>query len=300
MSTILQNNTIEDLLFYGKNILSECGIRESKIDAELLLAYVLNCNRIKLYTHSEEYINSVKEKKYRNLILRRAKGIPLNYLIYSKEFMGLEFKVFPGVFIPRPETEHVVEETINIITNLEPQLYNNLTILDLCTGTGNIAISLSYFLKQKNINPKIYATDISELSIKTAKFNSKRYMLNNITFFQGDLFIPVDNLKLKNKINIIVSNPPYIPSDEISKLQKEILYEPRIALDGGKTGLEYFYRIASIGKNYISDKGFIVVEIGYNQKEEVLDIFRIEGYKIINIIKDYSEIDRVIVAQWIK
>jgi release factor glutamine methyltransferase len=206
------------------------------------------------------------------------------------EFFGLEFKADKDVFIPRPDTEILVETVIDIVKVSKCQ---SVKVLDLGTGSGCIAVSLARFLP----NVGITATDISDKAIKLAKSNAR---LNNvaekITFIQSDLF---SDLEFRiSDFDVIVSNPPYIPTAEIAYLQSEIQYEPIIALDGGSDGLDFYRRIISNSPYYLKEEGFLIMEMGFNQVEDIKNIFKELGnFEIIEVVKDYNNIDRVMVTQ---
>ena len=261
-------NSIEYLLNDGMNILKERDYNNPFLDLQLILMHLINKDKIYLYTHKEEIIDEEIVNKYYEMINIRNNGYPLQYMLHSQEFMGLDFYVEEGVLIPRPDTETLVEKIINLVKNSE---YKNkpINILDIGTGSGAIALSLAYYIKNSNVT----AIDISDTAIKVSNINKKKLNIENAEIIKGDLF---GSLNIKNKkFDIIVSNPPYIEKEEIDKLQIEVAkYEPRLALDGGESGLIYYERIANIVKDIICDKGILSVEIGHNQAEEVSNIFK--------------------------
>lgn len=201
--------------------------------------------------------------------------------------MGLKFYVDENVLIPQPDTEILVENTIQIVNELQKENKNEINILDLCTGSGAIAISLC-----KNLQyVKIFASDISEKALDIAKKNAN---LNNakICLIKSDLF---DNIN--EKFDIIVSNPPYIETAEIEKLSDEVKNEPNIALDGGIDGLDFYKKITKKAKKFLSENGLLIVEIGYNQRKSVEKMFIDNEFKNIQILKDLNKIDRVIIGE---
>jgi release factor glutamine methyltransferase len=206
--------------------------------------------------------------------------------------MGLKFKVAPCVFIPRPETEVLVETAIKQLSALSYKL-SALNILDLGTGSGNIAVSLAKFLPQA----EIYATDICNDALKIAKINAQlNNVENRIKFIQSDLFTAYSLQPIA--YSLIISNPPYITATEIDELQPEIQYEPRLALDGGKDGLEFYRKIISLSPYYLKKDGLLIMEMGFNQAGAIRNIFKISGkFEIIGVVKDYNNIDRVMVAR---
>lgn len=224
---------------------------------------------------------------------RRMRGEPIQYILGKTEFMGFRFNLREGVFIPRPETEILVEAALNAAEVLSGRLKRSLEILDIGTGCGCIAVSLAKLLGQAEIT----AVDISPQAIETARENA---VLSNVSgkvrFIQGDLFT---GCKLQaTGYDIIVSNPPYVPTSQIKKLTPEVRYEPQAALDGGRRGLEFYRRIIAGAGAYLSGSGFLILEIGFKQANAVKNIFQKSGeFEIIKAVRDYRGIERVIVAQ---
>ena len=255
----------------------------------MLFTEILNCDRTSLFLNKEITLNSGQTSLISSVLRRRISGEPLQYIIGETEFMGLEFKVTPDVFIPRPETEILVETAIK---QLSVSNYR-LKILDLGTGSGNIAVALAKYLPQA----EIYATDISNYALEIARTNAKLNRVEEkIKFVQSDLFTAY-SLQL-TAFDLIVSNPPYITEAEIEVLQPEIRYEPRIALDGGKDGLDFYRRIIKGSGHYLKKGGFLILEMGFRQAKEIRNIFKDSGiFKIIDVMKDYNNIKRVVVAQ---
>lgn len=279
--------TIKELLNQGILMLKNEEIDGPKNKARAILQFTLKMSREHLIIYDNKEVTPMQREEYTKNIKRLILGEPLQYIIGIQEFMKLNFFVTKDVLIPQPDTEILVEEVIKIANTIE-----NPTVLDLCTGSGAIAIALA-----KNIpNVKIIATDISKEALEIAKQNAKyNGVLNNITFIESNLF---DKLKGYEKFNIIVSNPPYIPSAEIKTLPKDVQQEPRIALDGGKDGLDFYRKIYKNGFEYLQRQGYLCVEIGYNQKESVKKIINeqkryVETYSK----KDLCQNDRVIVTR---
>jgi len=255
---------------------------------ELILTHILNCNRTDLYLRRFSW-NRERLSKLNSIFKRLKSGYPLAYLLGEIEFFGLNFKVKEGVFIPRQETEILVETTINLVKRLKFNV-KCLNLLDIGTGSGCIAISLAKFLP----NVRVIATDISPLALDIAKENARiNEVEDEIDFIQSDLF----PYMLHTKYYILISNPPYIPTKEIESLSKEVRYEPKIALDGGKDGLDLYRRIVRSAPLFLREDGFLILEIGYNLCGRIKKIFKDSDFKIMDIIKDYSGIDRVVVAQ---
>lgn len=216
---------------------------------------------------------------------------PLQYIIGKEKFFGLEFIVNEHVLIPRPETEVLVETALNII-DIARSAQNTVKVLDLCTGSGNIAISLT----KNAANCKIVASDISSDAIEIAKENARlNGVFEKIIFIKSDLFRDIEG-----RYDLIVSNPPYIARGEFETLQKEVLKEPMLALDGGADGLDFYRRIFSAAPGHLAHGGYCMAEIGFGQLSAVKDIIeKTKGFKFIEAKVDQYGIDRVVVAQWI-
>jgi len=261
-------------------------------EADLLFTQALNCNRLSLYLNKDLKLSRDKSYLISSVLKRRIRGEPLEYILGKAEFMGFEFKVTRDVFIPRPETEILVEKAISQLSAVSCQL-SDINILDLSTGSGCIAISLAKYLP----HIKLTATDISHKVIEIAQYNARlNNVINQIKFIRGDLFDTYD-LRL-NTYDLIVSNPPYIPNLEINNLQSEIKYEPRIAIDGGVDGLDFYRRIIRDCQDYLKEGGFLIMEMGFGQSMRIKEIFSAsEKFKIVEIVKDYNNIERVIVAK---
>lgn len=263
-------------------------------EAELVFTQIINCNRLSLYLDKDRPLDK-KESFLASLVLkRRILGEPVAHILGETEFMGFKFKSTPDVFIPRPETEILVEAVIKYATRSTSEA-TRLSILDIGTGSGCIAISLAKLLP----NVKITATDISLSALKIAGENAR---LNRVTerikFTQADLFNAARCTLHATQFDIIASNPPYIPTEEIDTLPIEARCEPRIALDGGGDGLDFYRRIIQGLPAYLKEAGFLIMEMGFNQKKPIGDIFQNSpNFKIIDIVKDYNGIDRVVVAR---
>jgi release factor glutamine methyltransferase len=256
----------------------------SKIETEILLEYLFNCAKLDLYVR-DFTVNATIEELCDSMVSRRLNGEPVQYITGRAEFMGLDFIVTKDVFIPRPETELLINEICR--GGFRDPLY----ILDLCTGSGNIAISLAKLIPQA----EIVAADISEAALKIAEKNAIRHNVSDrIKFYKGNLFGAL--IFDKNpEFDIIICNPPYIKEDAFPYLQKEVKVEPEIALNGGKDGLDFYRIIAKESYRYLKKGGSILLEIGFGQAQAVKDIFSSNNiYEIYKIVKDFNEIDRVI------
>ena len=249
----------------------------------MLLAHTLSCKRLDLYLSYDRPLNEDEVNIYREFIRRRSKYEPLQYIIGKVEFFGLEFIVNPSVLIPRQETEILVETIINSFKKED-----NLKILDIGVGSGNISVSVAKHLH----NSKITATDISEQALATAKNNAEMNSVSEKINFINHNILKDD---LNEEFDIIVSNPPYISEKEFPELKDELkVYEPKSALTDFSDGLNYFKVISSKAKSLLKNNGKIFFEVGQGQSEDVEKILRENNFKEILIVKDYLKIDRVI------
>lgn len=279
---------IEDILKDNILKLKEANIEDANIIARELLAYTLKKDRQYLIINSKEEIGREEQIEYNNNIDSIIMGKPLQYITNKQEFMKMKFFVNESVLIPQPDTEILVEKVLEICNKFF--VNQEIKILDLCTGSGAIAISLYKYLKDEN--KKIFASDISDKAIEVAKLNSKENG-TKIEFIQSNMFEQI----AENNFDIIVTNPPYIEREELKKLPKDVRHEPHIALDGGNDGLDFYRIIAENAYKYIKSKGILCLEIGYNQKNEVVKILEETGkYDNIEAYKDLSGNDRCIVA----
>jgi release factor glutamine methyltransferase len=286
----------------------ESGIPNPRYDAEALLSKALNLDRVGLYSEYNRTLTEEEIHSFMGLVERRKRREPLQYILGSAEFCGLEFLVTPDVLIPRPETELLVEEAIKRFTVHGSRFTDNgsrFTVLDLCTGSGCIAVTLAKQLK----DVKIYAVDISEKALRVAIENARRQGVEDrIDFIQGNLFEPFSPSPESSPprgegrvrgFDLIVSNPPYIPSNELDILQPEVKdYEPREALDGGPDGLFNIKKIIEDAPGYLKAGGSLLLEIGYGQKEGVFESAEERGgYLRPEVIKDFAGIERVVRLQ---
>lgn len=275
---------IRDVINDAERKLSENSIENSRMEVYILLEFILNKPKSTILCHDTQMMDKCDADRFYKLIKRRIEGEPLQYIINRQYFMGYEFYVDENVLIPRADTEIIVEEVLQYSQNIL-----NPKILDLCTGSGCIGISLAKRLKEANI----YASDISKKAIDIAKYNSNTNK-TTINFIASDLF---EDIFIKD-FDIIVSNPPYIEKFEIDNLPQEVKKEPLIALDGGEDGMSFYKRIIKEAKKYLKNNGMIFLEIGYNQLDKVRKILSDEEYKDIKIVKDYSQNDRVVAARF--
>ena len=273
---------IFNILKQAKEFLTSHNITEAQLDAEVLLCGVLKITRSKLPTIRQEIITQETIQKYQNFLDRRITGEPVDYILGTAEFMGLNFKVNPNVLIPRPETELIVEQATKFIKEK-----NLKTVLDLCTGSGAIAISVAYY---NDIS--VIASDISKKALQVAKDNA---VTNNVSkkieFIESNMF---DNI-IDKKFDIIISNPPYVTEKEYKDLEKELFFEPKNAFLAGNDGLYFYKIIANKVSQYLNPKGILLLELNSNISLQIADLF--DKFLFVKIIKDYSNLDRILIVQ---
>lgn len=276
---------IKQALEEAKNILKSNNFEDSNIIAKELLSYVLKKDKVYLTINSDTALTDTEYAEFTKYIEQIIDGKPLQYITQKQEFMGIDFFVNEDVLIPQPDTEILVETVLDICKRYGKQ---SLRILDLCTGSGAIAISLS-----KILNTQVFASDVS---IKALKVAEKNNVMNNtkVEFIESNLFEKING----EKFDIIVSNPPYIKNEEIKSLSKQVQNEPYIALAGGEDGLDFYRKIIDEAYKYINKNGYLCLEIGYDQKEDLIKLIKQnENYEYENCIKDLSNNDRCIIAK---
>lgn len=281
--------TISSLLDWTTIYFANHKIEEPHLEAEVLLAHALGIKRIQIYTMHDRVLKDEELAEFKKLILRRIKREPTAYIIGYRPFMSLDLEVTQDVLIPRPETEVLVEKAIDLIKENGTA---TVSILDIGTGSGAIAVSIAKYCPATNI----VATDISQPALEVAAGNAKKHDVGErVKFVLGDLFSPIDK---GAKFDIIVSNPPYISSSELEKLQPEITkYEPVRALDGGPDGLAYYRKIAVKAHEYLAEKGVLLLEAGAGQADHVMEMLSMtSAYSSISKARDLSGIDRVVIA----
>ena len=270
--------TFREAICFGEEKLNIAGIEDAKNDAWLLLTFICKIDRTFYYVHMDEDMSVEQVAEYENVLNKRAEHVPLQYITGEQEFMGMPFHVNDSVLIPRQDTETLVEEALKVVRP-------GMKVLDMCTGSGCILISIL-----KNIvGVEGFGYDISKQSINVAKENAK---LNNVnaTFERSDLFEDVTD-----KFDVIISNPPYIPTDVIGGLMPEVaVYEPIQALDGKEDGLHFYRRIVEKAATYLNPEGKLLFEIGHDQGESVSSLMIEAGYKDVKVIKDLAGNDRVV------
>lgn len=270
--------TYREAVEFGTKCLTDAGVPDAALDAWYLLQMVCKIERSYYYVHGEEDITQDAQKEYEIAVQKRAEHIPLQYIIGEQEFMGLRFKVNSNVLIPRQDTETLVEQVLKIV---KP----GMKVLDLCTGSGCLLISVL-----KNA-PELtgMGSDISKTALLVAKENAKLHEVD-AEWVRSDLF---DNIT--ETFDVIMANPPYIPTGEILSLMPEVRdFEPENALDGGADGLDFYRKIAGQVKDYLNPGGYVYMEIGYDQGEAVSELMRNAGFTEVEVIKDLARNDRVV------
>lgn len=286
---------ISEVLNYGRKTLIENNIDPR--EARLLLAYSMGIDVDDLIKYSD--CNEEQYRIFMDALKRRSEGEPFAYIKGEKEFMRLSFKVNKHTLIPRDDTEILVQKSIEIINSfyevnktisISKKTNSKMRILDMCTGSGCIAISIVKYVSRCVMD----AVDVSKEALKIAKQNAK---INDVkmNFIESNLFDKIEN---RNKYDMIISNPPYIESDIIDELQKEVKNEPRIALDGGKDGLYFYKKITKEAKKYLNSNGVLLFEIGFNQAQDVINILKENDFKDIEVIKDLNGNDRVVLGYY--
>ena len=270
--------TYREAVEFGTKCLTDAGVPDAALDAWYLLQMVCRIERSYYSVHGEEDITQDAQKEYEIAVQKRAEHIPLQYIIGEQEFMGLRFKVNSNVLIPRQDTETLVEQVLKIV---KP----GMKVLDLCTGSGCVLISVL-----KNA-PELtgMGSDISKTALLVAKENAKLHEVD-AEWVRSDLF---DNIT--ETFDVIMANPPYIPTGEILSLMPEVRdFEPENALDGGADGLDFYRKIAGQVKDYLNPGGYVYMEIGYDQGEAVSELMRNAGFTEVEVIKDLARNDRVV------
>jgi release factor glutamine methyltransferase len=311
MSNQTKSWTIKSILNWTTDYLKKLGIEWPHLEGEILLAAALQVPRIQLYVQHERILNATELAKYKALLLRRSKHEPIAYIVGTQPFMSLELEVSRDALIPRPETEKLVECVLDLANNFLPAAQSSpasaqnspapaqsLKILEIGTGSGAIAVSLAKYLPQAEIT----ATDISEAALSVARRNAEKFgVADRIIFMQQDFLtspFPAlsSHLSPFTSYHFTLSNPPYIPSAEISKLMPDVRdFEPVAALDGGPDGLIFIRALLEKSPALLQPKGYLVMEIGFDQKEHVLSLAK--HFKSLQVEKDQFGKDRVFVGK---
>ena len=280
--------TVLEGMHWGEARLLEKGIDNSRFDADLLLAEVLNVSRDRLYLEGSLKLSEQEESDYRGLILRRAEHEPLQYILKRQEFMGLSFYIDERVLIPRADSELLIEKWLELVRSEERQAQDAvIKVVDLCTGSGALAISMAHYYPKA----EVFGTDLSQDALEVARENAKRLGIS-VQWRQGDFLKPI----LGERWDYIITNPPYVSAEEYSQCAPEIFREPSMAFLGGKEGLDFYRTLAEETRSLLTPQGRLLMEIGWNQGDAVCEIFRINGFET-QIFQDLAGHDRVIIAR---
>ena len=274
------NMTFRKALWTGEYILSQAHVEDPKTDAWILLETVCKIDRTYYFMHQDDDLTEEQKQEYGLLLAKRAERVPLQYITGNQEFMGLHFTVNSNVLIPRQDTELLVEHAIEL-------LEENWKVLDLCTGSGCIAVSIAHFGQQKNV--QVTAIDVSKSALLVAKENAIQNQVQ-VEWLRSDLFD-----RISGKYQMIVSNPPYIPTKVLEGLQPEVRdFEPHLALDGQDDGYYFYREIAKEAGAYLVDGGYLLLEIGHDQAVVVSGLLKESGFIDIEVKKDLTGFDRLI------
>jgi len=283
--------TISKAIALSTDYLRKKGFPQARLEAELLLAKILSTNRLQLYLKFDQILNEEQKSAYREILKRRMEYEPIAYILGEREFLSRPFFVDRSVMIPRPETELLVETAIDILRDLRQKKNETLKVFEIGVGSGIISISIAL----ENIDVEVVGSEISEKALTIAKKNAERHkVLNKIRFIKGNLFVDI-----KEKFDLIVSNPPYISEKDRDSLSKDVLvWEPHSALFAGEDGLFLIRKIISDSSDYLIESGFLVFEIGFGQDKEVQSLIeKTPDLKFLKIRKDLAGIPRVVIAQ---
>lgn len=280
---------IKELLAKGSEILKINQIEYYKQDAMLLLCEALGCDNLFIIINGENNVDIEEEALFLKYIEKRAEHYPVKYILKSAEFMGVDFYVKEGVLIPRADTETLVEEIINIV-----ERRNYKTICDVCSGSGAIGLSIAYICD----GVKVDLCDISEVAQEVTEKNISRLDLHEkANFYKSDLLEFA--VKINKRYDVIVSNPPYIRTEEINNLMKDVKdYEPHLALDGKEDGLYFYKKITEQAIQLLNDGGILAYEIGFDQRIEVEKILKYVGFTDVYSLKDLGGNDRVVIGKY--
>lgn len=277
--------TIKEIIIRYSKELEEIS-PTPRLDVETLLQKALGIDRLYILLNLDKDLSEDEEKTFNKFIEERLNNRPIAYIVGNREFMGLDFYVQEGVLIPRPDTEVLVEEVIEIAKDK-----GQIEILDIGAGSGAITVSLAKYLE----NAKLTSVDISEIALEIAKKNAiSNNVEDRINFVKSDLF---SSLNKNQKFDIIVSNPPYIKREVIDTLDKQVKdFEPYNALEGGIDGLDFYRAITTQAKDYLKEGGVLAYEVGHDQSEDVSKLMEMDGYTNIYTRKDLQQIDRVVIG----
>lgn len=280
---------IDHLLQRGVEIIKGREYSNPVLEATLVLADLLNVDKIYIYIHGKDQVDQHVVDEFLEIMEKRSEGYPIQYLLNSWEFMGLDFHIEEGVLIPRPDTEILVEYILEYIDEYYKD--QSINFLDLGIGSGAICLSVAHYKKDINV----HGVDIYDTPLKVTEINREKFNLTNVKLHKGDLFSGIKGLGLENKFHIIASNPPYISKEDIKKLQREVKdHEPISALDGGVDGLDFYRNIVPESKKYLQPEGMLIFEIGYDQGPQVKDLMIDAGFRNVEILQDLQGLNRVV------
>ena len=273
--------TLREVFTLGKDLLQKANIEEFETDAWLLLEAAAKCTRNDLFLQGNKPLTKEQETLYKEYLERRSRRIPVQHILGVQCFCGLDFIVTPDVLCPRLDTEVLIEEALK-------RIGPGSSILDMCTGSGCIILTLLHFVK----NCKGTGADLSEKALAVAKQNAAK-LGKECTFIHSDLFENIEG-----RFDVIISNPPYIATKEIEALEPEVReHEPMMALDGKKDGLYFYRKIVSVSVNYLNPEGWLLFEIGYDQGKALSEMMKSAGYCQVQVIKDLAGLDRVVIGK---
>lgn len=288
-----QSWTIRDLMKFSIDYLQRHGFDEARLTVELLLAHALQCQRIELYTNFEKPLSKEELKGFRACLERRLAHEPVQYIVGSTSFMGLQFVVDPRVFIPRPETETLVEQVMTISNGREGD--ERLEILDVGTGSGNIAVAVAKLVRRVHVT----TIDTSADALSVARINAAAHgVLERVTFEQCDVFDSVET-SISVPFDVLVSNPPYVSASEWKELQPEVRqFEPQAAVSDQDDGYKYYRRLAQVAPLLLRPDGAVVMEVGAGQAQRVEHLFQESGFTELKVIPDLQGVPRIVVGMW--
>lgn len=288
-----QSWTIRDLMKFSINYLQRNGFDEARLNVELLLSHALQCQRIELYTHFEKLLNKDELKSFRGCFERRLAHEPVQYIVGSTSFMGLNFLVDPRVFIPRPETETLVEQVMLLCRGRESD--EAVRILDVGTGSGNIAVAVAKLVRGVHVT----SIDASADALAVASSNAAAHgVLEKIAFEHLDVLGSIET-SLNAPFDILVSNPPYVSVSDWNGLQPEVRqFEPQAAVSDLDDGYKYYRRLADIGPRLLREHGAVVLEVGAGQAEGVEHLLKDSGFTELQVVADLQEIPRIVLGRW--
>lgn len=291
MLELVEKPTISNIMQWACSRLEDCGCRSSRPEVEILLEFLLNCGRTQLYSKLQYIVTDEITERFNDFITKRISGIPLQYIIKQAGFYGMRLSIEDGVFIPRPETEILVEEVIRILAK---DMARPAKILEFCTGSGNIAVALTKHVPDCTI----IAVDINTKALELAKTNAyEQGVGERITFLHGCLEASWESDFHGERFDVVIANPPYIARHEIETLPREVQYEPHNALDGGPDGLMFFRRISGCGV-YLNHGGYLVMEHGDSQESRVREIIESSGFfDNYRSVPDLNGMARVMIAR---